>query len=186
MRRRRKHRRRRHLAPSTSISTYTRPIVISAAGAAQSATVLTAMDVPDVVTPPTETVNRKIIRVTGEMMMACTLSGNEAAFAQFCLRAAPDNQAWPTVAEYDPFTQGPGETGYKGQASPRPFGRHALVFTFAGSSDAGTAIQESHRYSTKAERLLRPGWKLQAGLYIKANEGTVVKVAALLRTVVVG
>lgn len=184
---RRKHRRRRRrsIRPSPSIAGYTRLIDLEGTSAAGT-TVLSTEDVPDVVGLATETVNRKLIRVGGQAMFAAALAADQYAVAQFCLWAHPSHESWPTVADYDPFSEGPGETGFEGLLSPRTFCRRTFVLTTPASGVAQT-IETAHMIRSKAERLLRPGWKLTAGLYLRGSAaGIKVRHTSLLRYVVAG
>lgn len=184
-RRGRGRRRHRRTAPSVSIAGYTRPIDLSVAAPASNATALVTADVADVVTPGEETVNRKILRVGGQGFFASALAAGQIAMAQFCLWAHPEQEDWPAVTDYDPFNDGPGESHYAGMLAPRPFCRRTMVLAIPGSGQAQT-ISEQHMISSKAERLLRPGWVLSAGLYVRGTSGVAVRFAALLRTVVAG
>lgn len=188
MRRRRgtRHRRRRHTAPSVSIAGYTRYLDLAGTVAAANVTQLITADVPDVSTPSTETVNRKIVGVSGEAMFSAALAAGHDVAAQFCLWAHPEHEDWPSVADYDPFNDGPGESAFKGMLAPRAFCRRTMVLTVATSGSTQT-IQQDHRIKSRAERLLRPGWKLTAGLYLRGNN-TSISVAhlSLLRYVVAG
>lgn len=179
----RRRRKRRRVMPSTSIAGYTRFIDLSGSAGASDGTSLVTTDFPDVVTPPAETVNRKILRVAGQGMFAASLSAGQYAVAMFCLWAHPKQESWPTVSDYDPFNDGPGESTFEGMLSPRTFGRRTLVLT-APASGVTETIQESHLYRSKAERLLRPGWVLSCGLYIRGTSGVDVRYTALLRAVV--
>lgn len=184
------HRRRRHtrrrIAPSTAIAGYTRRIQLDAtAPNPDLKTGLVTVDVPGVVTPSEETVNRKLIRVSGEAFFSCSLSAQENVAAQFCLWAHPEHEGWPSVDDYDPFNDGPGESGFEGMLAPRAFCRRTFVLAVPTSGSAET-ISSQHRISSKAERLLRPGWKLSAGLYVSGSSGVSVSHISLLRYVVAG
>jgi len=185
-----KHRRqrgktRRREAPSVSIVGYTRFIDITSAVSTGTDTELTTVDIPDVVTPGEETVNRKVLSVTGQSFFTGALPADKVAVAQFCLWAHPKNESWPVVAKYDPFNDGPGETGFEGLIAPRTFGRRTMVLSTPSSGVAQT-ISAQHLYKTRSERLLRPGWVLSAGLYTRADSGVSVRFSALLRAVVAG
>lgn len=183
---RRGHRRKgRRPHVSESIAGYTRVIDLSKAAPASDATDLVTVDFPDVVTPPEETVNRKILRVTGQGMFAAALTAGQYAVAQFCLWAHPKHEDWPTIQDYDPFNQGPGEAGFEGMPAPRPFGRRTMVLTSPASGNIETIAQD-HIYRSKAQRLLRPGWILSAGLYLRGTSGVSVRYTGLLRAVVAG
>lgn len=187
---RRKHRRRRSHSrrsarPSVSIAGYTRPIDLTLQAPASDATGLVTVDFADVVTPPEETVNRKILRVTGMGIFTAALAAGNYAMAQFCLWAHPKHEDWPGVDKYDPFTEGPGESGFEGMLAPRPFCRRTMVLASPASGTAETITQD-HIIRSKAERLLRPGWVLTAGLYVRGTSGVAVRHTALLRAVVAG
>ena len=182
--RRRSGRRSRRTRPSVSVAGYTRLVDLSASTAASQATTLVTTDVADVATPSTETVNRKILRVSGQAMFTAALAANQFAVAQFCLWAHPEHESWPSVSDYDPFTEGPGETAFEGMLSPRTFCRRTFVLAVAASGSAQT-IESAHMIRSKAERLLRPGWKLSAGLYVAGSAASLsVRHVSLLRTVV--
>lgn len=187
---RRKHRRRRGthrrtVRPSVSIAGYTRPIDLTLAAPASNATGLVTADISDVVTPAEETVNRKILRVAGQAMFTAGLTTGKMVMAQFCLWAHPEHEDWPGVDAYDPFNQGPGETGFEGMLAPRPFCRRTFVLAVPSTGSAET-IASQHMIRSKAERLLRPGWKLTAGLYVRGDSGVSARHTSLLRVVVAG
>lgn len=187
MGRSRSRHRRRSIRPSTSIAGYTRVVDLTVTGTGGGTTLLSTVDIDDVVQSGSLTENRKIIRVAGRAFFSAGLAKNQSAVAQFCLWAHPDQEAWPAVSAYDPFTEGPGETGFEGMLSPRPFCRRTFVMSTADSDAApNQLVQESHMVRSKAERLLRPGWKLSAGLYVRATNGVKVRHTSLLRTVVAG
>lgn len=182
---RRRHRRR--LAPSVSIAGYTRAITLAGttSGTAFTTTLVT-QDVQDVETPSTETVNRKIVGVSGEAMFAANLAANRNLLAQFCLWAHPEHESWPSVADYDPFNEGPGESAFEGMLAPRAFCRRTFVINTPAGGVAETVLNQ-HRVKTKAQRLLRPGWKLTAGLYVRGSAASLAySHASLLRVNVAG
>lgn len=181
----RRRRRKRHTAPSVSIAGYTRPVDLSGTAAASDATSLVTQDIADVVTPGEETVNRKILRVAGQAIFTASLSAGKMVMAQFCLWAHPTQEDWPAVTKYDPFTEGPGQSDFAGMIAPRPFCRRTFVLATPATGVA-EVIQAQHTIRSKAERLLRPGWKLTAGLYIRGDSGVAVRHTSLLRTVVAG
>lgn len=181
----RRRSRRRREAPSTSIAGYTRFLDLLGNAPASDATGLFTFDIPDVETPPEETVNRKILRVTGQGIFTASLTAGQYAVAQFCLWAHPKHEDWPAVSKYDPFNQGPGETGFEGMLAPRPFCRRTMVLA-APSAGVTETITQDHIIRSKAERLLRPGWILSAGIYVKGSASVAVRHVSLLRTVVAG
>jgi len=183
--RRQRGSRRRREAPSVSIAGYTRFIDLTSPVSVGTGTTRVEADIPDVVAPDTETVNRKILSVTGNAFFTAALPADKVCVAQFCLWAHPKHEDWPGVAEYDPFNDGPGESGYEGMIAPRPFGRRTFVLSTPSSGEAQT-ISAQHLYRTRSERLLRPGWVLTAGLYTRSDIGTSVRFTALLRAVVAG
>ena len=186
--RRRRHRRRsRHrTAPSASVVGYTRLLDLKAqADTTGAATVMTSADFPDVQNTSGETVNRKILRVHGQAFFSAALSADEFAVAQFALWAHPKHLGVPTVAEYDPFKDGPGDPAFEGLPVKRPFGRRTFVLNTPGSGVAST-ISSEHTYMTKAERLLRPGWVLSGVLYVVGSANVNMRWTALLRAVVSG
>lgn len=178
-------RRKRRIMPSTSIAGYTRAMELQATAPASDATVLVTKDVPDVVNMSGETVNRKIIRVTGETFFSAGLAAGQNVLAQFCLWAHPASEDWPDISKYDPFNDGPGETAFEGMLSPRTFCRRTYVMAVPGTGSAQT-ISSEHLIRSKAERLLRPGWKLTAGLYLRGTATVQASHFSLLRTVVAG
>lgn len=169
----RKHRRRRGTHVSESIVSLTRTVELEGTAAASEATTVTAVAIPQAVTPPEETVNRKILRISGQLMFAASLPADNHLYAVFCMLAHPLSEGatgFPSIEEWDPFNDGPGKTGYAGESSPRPFGRRRLVLNTPPSSSADvSAIFEPMDYRTKAKRLLRPGWALSAGVYVKGD-----------------
>lgn len=182
---RRRHRRRR-VAPSVSIAGYTRRLQLDAtAPSPDLKTGLVTLDVPDVETPPEETVNRKILSVHGQAFFSASLSAQQNVCAQFCLWAHPSHETWPGVDKFDPFQQGPGEAGFEGMLAPRPFCRRTFILAVPQSGEAQT-ISSQHTIRSKAERLLRPGWKLTAGLYLSGSAGVSVSHQSLLRVTVAG
>lgn len=186
---RKTRRRRRHnlprFAPSASIAGYTRMIALEGTPAANYATSLITQDFPDVVTPPEETVNRKIVRVSGQAMFAASLDAGKHVAAQFCLWAHPKHEEWPAISKYDPFNEGPGESGFEGMLAPRTFCRRTFLLNSAGATSTATVMIEEHRVKTRAERLLRPGWILTAGLYLRGDT-VACSWRGLLRAVVAG
>ena len=188
-RRRRPHMRRRRgrarTTPSTSIAGYTRSIDLNLAAPAADATGLVTLDFPDVHNTEGETVNRKILRVAGRGIFTAALAAGNYAMAQFCLWAHPKHEDWPSVSEYDPFHDGPGESAFEGMLAPRAFCRRTMVLASPASGTAETITQD-HVIRSKAERLLRPGWVLSCGLYVRGTSGVNVRHTALLRAVVAG
>jgi len=182
-RRRASKRGRAHV--SESVAGYTRLIGLSMAAPASNATGLTTTVFPDVQTPSEHTENRKILRVAGSAFFAASLSANQFAAAMFCLWAHPKQEDWPTVSDYDPFNEGPGETAFEGMLAPRAFARRSFVLAVPTSGSVQTLSQQ-HMVRSKAERLLRPGWILSAGLYVRGTSGAHVAWNGLLRAVVAG
>lgn len=180
---RRRHHRRRRAAPSVSVAGYTRPLDLSLAAPASDATGLTTVDFPDVDNTSGETVNRKILRVTGMGIFTAALAAGNYAMAQFALWAHPKHEEWPSVSDYDPFNDGPGESAFEGMLAPRAFCRRTMVLASPASGTAETITQD-HIVRSKAERLLRPGWILSAGLYVRGTSGVQVRHTSLLRAVV--
>lgn len=185
MRRRRRSRahRRRRTAPSVSVAGYTRAIDLTLQAPAADATGLVTKDFPEVENTSGETVNRKILRVTGQGIFTAALAAGNYAMAQFCLWAHPKHEDWPSVADYDPFNDGPGESAFEGMLAPRTFSRRTMVLASPASGTAETITQD-HIVRSKAERLLRPGWVLTAGLYVRGTSGVAVRHTSLLRAVV--
>ena len=184
-RRRRHHRRspRRRTAPSVSVAGYTRVLDLQKAAPASDATDLVTVDFPEVENTSGETVNRKILRVTGQGIFTAALAAGNYALAQFCLWAHPKHEEWPAVSDYDPFNDGPGESAFEGMLAPRTFCRRTMVLASPASGTAETITQD-HIIRSKAERLLRPGWVLTAGLYLRGTSGVNIRHTSLLRAVV--
>lgn len=186
--RRKRHRRHRGRSRTPrvaeSVAGYTRPLALNQSVTGPG-TSLTTIDVPDVLTPAEHTENRKLIRVGGTCMFAAGMPANRAVMAQFCLWAHPKQESWPSVTDYDPFTEGPGETGFEGMLAPRAFCRRTFVLV-TPSSGVTETITEQHMIRSKAQRLLRPGWILSAGLYVRGDSGVAVAWRGLLRFVVAG
>ena len=187
-RRRSRHRRRRRSTHvSESIAGYTRILNLADPGTTAGLTALHTVDVMDVMTPSEHTENRKILRVEGQAMFSAALAANQQLAAQFCLWAHPEHEDWPTVADYDPFTEGPGETAFEGMLAPRAFCRRTFVLATPASGGVTEVIQTQHMIRSRAQRLLRPGWKLTAGLYVSSPQSNVTATwHGLLRTVVAG
>jgi len=186
---RKTRRHRRSEAPSVSIATYQQFIQLVATTGGTNVTVMTDNIFPNVENEGGETTNRKILRVSGSLCFAASMPADRALGALFCLRAAPELDAWPTVADFDPFNSGPTDNpgAYKGRMSPRPFGRRMFALATPAGGGVTEVITQQFRYSTKAERLLRPGWRLDMGLYVRgSNPGMEVKVAGSLSVVVAG
>jgi len=181
-------RHRRSVRPSVAIAGYTRPISLTATAAA--ATVLVTTRVGDVENyQPSdggETVNRKLIRVGGQAMFAASLAAGKLIMAQFCLWAHPEQESWPAVTDFDPFNDGPGDRGFSGMLAPRSFCRRTFVMSTPAAGGVTETIQSQHMIRSKAERLLRPGWILSAGLYVRGDVGVVSRWDGLLRFVVAG
>lgn len=174
-------------APSVSIAGYTRFIDLSAPALASGETRLVTADVADVENTEGETVNRKLVRVEGQAMFTAGIAADKYAVAQFCLWAHPKQEDWPTVDEYDPFNDGPGESSFEGMLAPRSFCRRTFVIATPTSGGVEEVITAQHMIRSKAERLLRPGWVLSAGLYLKASDaGISARHTSLLRYVVAG
>jgi len=185
--RRRRSKRSRSAAPSVSMVTYTRLIDLEVTPTASDVTALATFTVPEVDNTTGETQNRKLMSVHGQAMMAAKINAGAHAAALFCLRAAPELDDWPAVTDWDPFNDGPGGAGsYDGRPSPRPFGRKNFVCVTPGTGGVTEVFNQAHTYRSKAERLLRPGWVLQAGLYVRATAQTDVRVFGLYRFAVAG
>lgn len=187
MARKRTHRRRRRrrLRPAESIAGYTRFLDIKSTTSSGTGTDLQTVTFPDVMTPGDHTENRKIVRVAGQAFFTANLAADKVCASQFCLWAHPEQEAWPSVSDYDPFNDGPGQSAFEGMLAPRAFCRRTLVLSTPSSGVAQTVSNE-HMIRSKAERLLRPGWILSAGLYTRADSGVSVRFTALLRAVVAG
>lgn len=185
-RRRGRRRRRRRSAPSVSIVTYQRFVDIQVAAGTANQTAMESISIPDVANMSGESVNRKILRATGTLAGSVHIAGNQGAAAMFALLAHPDLEDIPPVSDFDPFDDGPdGSNTYKGRPSPRPFGRK--YFAFANVTGASTAtFQEEFRYRTRAQRLLRPGWKLSGLLYVRSNRGVTFRVNGIVSIAVSG
>jgi len=188
--RRGSHRRRRggkrnRAHVSESIAGYTRLIGLSMAAPGSDATGLTTVTFPDVATPAEHTENRKILRVAGSCFFAAALSAGNYCAAQFCLWAHPKQESWPAVSAYDPFNEGPGESAFEGMLAPRAFARRTFILSVPSAGSTQT-ISEQHMLRSRAERLLRPGWVLSAGLYVRGTSGVQATWNGLLRAVVAG
>jgi len=189
MKRTRRHtgRRRKRTAPSVSVAGYTRFLDLSAPALASNETRLVTADVPDVTNTEGETVNRKLIRVEGKAMFVAGISANKYAVAQFCLWAHPKQESWPSISDYDPFNDGPGESGFEGMLAPRSFCRRTFVISTPTADGVDEVVSNEHMIKTRSERLLRPGWILSAGLYLRASDaGVNARHTSLLRYVVAG
>jgi len=180
-------RRYRSKGPAPSTATYTQKLILQGASTADGATALHTVAFEDIKNTSGETVNRKIVRVTGSLQYAANPSAGKAVWGMFALRAAPELDPWPSVADFDPFNSGPGgsDTAYKGRPSPRPFARRNFIH-FVQTGGSATQLFEQFMLRSKAERLLRPGWQLSAGLYVAGDAVINVGVAGLIRVVVEG
>ena len=168
----RRHRRRRsHDRPSTSMVTYQRVIGLSgsSSGTANTTTVVSEQ-VDGVENTGGETVNRKIVRITGELCFSSALTAGDDIVAMLAMWAHPKLDGFPSVDSFDPFTEGPtGAATYEGRITPRPFGRKYFALNVPASGAIETLSSE-FRYHTKAARLLRPGWILSAGLWVRSTK----------------
>lgn len=183
--RRHRGRKRRRVAPSVSIAGYTRSLKLTATAPVSDGTILVTADVPQVENKDGETVNRKIIRIAGQSFFSAGLTTGQDCMAQFCLWAHPSQEEWPSVGDYDPFNDGPGTSVFDGYLAPRAFCRRTYVLAVPATGSSQT-ISSEHMVRSKAERLLRPGWKLTAGLYLRGTSGVQVTHFSLLRYVVAG
>lgn len=172
---------------SDSIVTYSRVIDLNGTGDGDT-THLVQGQIPGVSNLSGETTNRKIIRVVGTLMFSSNLSAGHHCYAMFALLAHPEiDGSFPPVTDWDPFEDGPGlGADFDGRPSPRPFGRRTFALLTPATGGVTETIQQAFRYSTKAERLLRPGWGLSAGLYLRATDGVQGRVGGVLRATVVG
>lgn len=182
---RRRGRHRRRTAPSVSIVTQQSIIDLTVTGTNLQTTQLSTGDF-GVSTPGSETVNRKVLGVRGDLVFSMAAAAGKAGLAMFALWAHPDIEDWPTVAQFDPWSDDdqPGESAFEGRMHPRPYGRRIMALATPSSGVAETVIRDE-RYRTKAERLLRPGWKLSYGLWVR-SEGVQVRVFGGLRATVAG
>ena len=178
-------RRRRREAPSVSIVTQQVLVDLNVTGTDLQTTKLVTADF-GVEAPATETVNRKVLRVTGDLCMSVAAAAGKGSLCMFALWAHPDIEDWPTVAQFDPWSEAdqPGQSGFEGRPHPRPYGRRIMALATPSSGVAETVIRDE-RYRTKAERLLRPGWKLSMGLWVR-SEGVAVRVFGGLRATIAG
>jgi len=183
---RRRKRRRRSTRPSISILTQQDVIDLAIGGAGlASASAFTNQDFATVANVSGETINRKVLRVSGDLMFSANLPAGKAALCMFALWAHPVLDGWPSVAQFDPWASDPSKSGFEGRPSPRPYGRRIMALASPASGTSET-IQQAHTYRTKAERLLRPGWKLSCGLWVRADSGVQVRVFGGLRAAVAG
>lgn len=187
--RRRKRRSRRRAAPGTSMVTYQQIVDLDSRPPTAGTTQLVTQELSQVANLEGETVNRKILRIAGDLAFATQPTAGHYVVAMFAMWAHPKLEDFPTVGAFDPFATGPAGAGtgtYEGRPSPRPFGRRMLVHTLQAGG-AATQLFRDMRYSTKAERLLRPGWVLSAGLWVRSSQaGPVVKVSGLISVTVAG
>jgi len=183
----RRQKRRSRKMVSESIVTYSRVVDLQGTGDGDT-THLVQAQVSGVSNLSGETTNRKIIRVMGTLMFSSNLGAGHHCYAMFALLAHPEiDGSFPPVADWDPFEDGPGlGADFDGRPSPRPFGRRTFSLVTPNSGGVVEVIQQAFRYSTKAERLLRPGWGLSAGLYLRASDGVQGRVGGILRATVVG
>ena len=170
--RRRRYSRRRSRKVSESIVTYQRIVKLSVTTGSADATSIDSGDVDDVHNMGGETVNRKIIGVRGTLSFATQPPAGDLTVAMWALWAHPAEQDVPSLDDFNPFTAGPtGSDTYKGRPSPRPFARKYFSHILQSS---GTATQHftQFRVNSKAQRLLRPGWKLTNLLYVRSDVAT--------------
>jgi len=171
------------------MATYTQFIQLAVATGGTNVTTFTKNVLPNIKNTSGETVNRKIVRVTGSLMFAANMVADRDLGAMFCLRAAPLGDAWPEVSSYDPFNAGPalGNESYQGRPSPRPFGRRMFALVTPAGGGVGVTEMQAFRYSSSAERLLRPGWELSMGLYVRGSHPDIAcKVGGVLNVTVAG
>lgn len=196
--RRRRTRRFRHRRgskrPSVSIATYSRLINLTATGSGLSNgnTVLAHEVVNDVENKTGETVNRKLLSISGELMFAAKIAAGETAVCMFAHLAHPAIHGMgdtPLTGDdsWDPFNDGPdGSTSYGGRLSPRPFGRRNFVLAAPPTGGEAEVVMNQHVYRTRAKRLLRPGWECSRGIYVRASSGVSVRLSGILRYSVAG
>lgn len=182
---------RRGAKVSESIATYTRLIDLVDTGSGLTQTNVKSLTLDDDKTGiiNEETQNRKILRISGEFFWTAGLGADQVAAAMFAFWAHPKAvTAAEGLEDFDPFAAGPAlPTGdYEGRPTPRPFGRRSLVLSTPGASSEAQTISQSLRYSTKAERLIRPGWTLSAGLWTRASDTVSVRCTGVFRVVVAG
>lgn len=188
MHRRRKHSRRRREAPSVSIATYQDIVNLDVSATAANRTFSSFATLSQVKNDSGETVNRKILRVSGELAWATQPAAGFYTLGMFALWAHPEAQDLTDLSGFDPFASGPdgAATSYEGRPHPRPFGRRLFVHAVQQNGQASQLFRE-FSYRTRAERLLRPGWQLTAGVWVRTNASTGrAKLAGPLSVVVAG
>lgn len=187
---RRRHKRRESDAPATSMITLQRFIDLSpSASTGENNTLLENTDIEGASNASGETTNRKIVSIRGTLMFASKLSAGSHAVAMFAMWAHPGIDDFPTLADFDPFDESgsdPQQPNYGGRPTPRPFGRKFFALATPQGGGEGEVIQQAFSYGTKAKRLLRPGWKLSAGLWVRASIGNVARCTGLVSVSVAG
>ena len=182
-------RRRRMERPSVSVATYAQLLYIAGQTTQANTTVGKLQRVSQVKNDSGETVNRKIVRVTGSLSYATQPPQGIANVAMFALWAHPIGMSDEELLGFDPFVTGPdGDAGtYEGRPHPRPFGRKMFSHVVQPSGTASQLFQQ-FEYRTKAKRLLRPGWRLSAGLWSRstATDAQNFAVGGAIRVVVEG
>lgn len=157
------------------------------AGGSPNTTVLRTVDVDSVENDPEQTTNRKLVSIAGSMLSSVKLQAGQVIGAMLCFRMVTDSDPWPAINVFDPFTVGPfpGST-VGGRPVPLPFARRFIAHAICNGGDPQTFTQE-FRMRSRSERLIRPGWKLQAGLYVRCTAAnTPIYVGGLLRLSVIG
>jgi len=115
------------------------------------------------------TVNRKITKPRGELDLTVKMAGLQNAEFIFMLIAWPEEANFPTVDEYDPFSDDDvaGNPAYQGGvAAPLLVRRFAFTLPEGAPS---TVLGSPIRFAARAERLLKPGFSLRWALYSKGN-----------------
>ena len=184
MRRRRRSRRRKTV--STSVATYQRVVSIKMeTGSNTSDTHTASQTLTGIDNLGGETVNRKIVGVSGTLAYAVQPSQDDQVVAMFALWAHPKVEDWYGSADWDPFDSGPdGSTSYEGRPTPRPFARRYFAHVIQ-SGGTSTQILQQHTIRSRAQRLLRPGWILTAGLWVRSTEAAKdVRVGGIISAVV--
>ena len=167
----RRRRSRRRAKVSTSVVTYQRQIRLKLNSSSTAYNVSTTSQAIDGAENTSgETVNRKIVGVRGTLSYACQPAAGEQTDAMFALWAHPRIEDFPSGTDFDPFDAGPGgaRTTYDGRPTPRPFCRKYFSHIL---QESGTSTQffQQHNFRSRAQRLLRPGWILTAGLWVRSS-----------------
>ena len=181
--RRRMHRRRRRtrrsynlrkrVMPSKGVGVAPGQLFFSTAATANNTGV---QDVHVQNIPFDEKENRKLVYTKGRVDVSLSLSGGQAAELIHSAIITPAAVGVPTVADYDPFVDTPGETTWMGKPFKTIYRKYVARALPTGASAA--VIDVPIRVRSRAVRLLRPGDELYLVFWHRASAGSKAIAAA--------